>query len=70
VVFAAIIFFFVKDVSRGTAEPEFKTISEILLTMVPAILVLASGYFIGGALGDYFFKRSSKGRVYIALFGV
>jgi MFS family permease len=125
VVFAAIIFFFVKDVPRGTAEPEFKTIeevgnykfewvkvkdiirkkslimmnlqgffgvfpwntitafifiylaeergyaeSEILLTMAPAILVLASGYFIGGALGDYFFKRSPKGRVYIALFGV
>ncbi|MBM3136994.1 MAG: MFS transporter [Chloroflexi bacterium] len=125
VVLAAIIFFFVKDVPRGTAEPEFQTIEEvgnfkfewvkvkdivrkrslimmnlqgffgvfpwntitafifiylaeergyaegeILLTMAPAILVLASGYFIGGALGDFFFKRSPKGRVYIALFGV
>lgn len=125
VVLAAIIFFFVKDVPRGTAEPEFQTIeevgnykfewakvkgivrkkslimmnlqgffgvfpwntitafifiylaeergyaeSEILLTMAPAILILASGYFFGGALGDFFFKRSPKGRVYIALFGV
>lgn len=125
VVLAAIIFFFVKDVPRGTAEPEFQTIeqvgnykfewvkvkdivkkkslimmnlqgffgvfpwntitafifiylaeergyaeSEVLLTMAPAILVLASGYFFGGALGDYFFKRSPKGRVYIALIGV
>ena len=125
VVLAAIIFLFVKDVPRGTAEPEFQTIeevgnykfewvkvkdiirkkslimmnlqgffgvfpwntitafifiylaeergyaeSEILLTMAPAILVLASGYFFGGALGDFFFKRSPKGRVQIALFGV
>jgi MFS family permease len=125
VVLAVIIFFFVKDVPRGTAEPEFQTIeevgnykfewvkvkdiirkkslimmnlqgffgvfpwntstafifiylaeergyaeSEILLTMAPAILVLASGYFFGGALGDFFFKRSPKGRVQIPLFGV
>jgi hypothetical protein len=125
VVLAAIIFFFVKDVPRGTAEPEFQTIeevgnykfewvkvkdiirkkslimmnlqgffgvfpwntitafifiylaeergyaeSEMLLTMGPAILVLASGYFFCGALGDFFFKRPPKGRVQIALFGV
>jgi fucose permease len=59
----AFIFIYLAE-ERGYAE------SEILLTMAPAILVLASGYFIGGALGDYFFKRSPKGRVYIALFGV
>lgn len=125
VILAFIIFLFVKDVPRGTAEPEFKSIeevgnfkfewhkvkdivkkkslimmnlqgffgvfpwntitafifiylaeergyaeSEILLTMGPAILVLASGYFIGGAIGDFFFKRTSKGRVIVALFGV
>ncbi len=125
VVLAAAIFFFVKDVPRGTAEPEFETLeevgnfkfewgkvkdiirkkslimmnlqgffgvfpwntitafifiylaeergyaeSEILMTMAPAILVLASGYFFGGALGDFFFKRSQKGRVNVALFGV
>lgn len=125
VVLAAAIFFFVKDVPRGTAEPEFETLeevgnfkfewgkvkdiirkkslimmnlqgffgvfpwntitafifiylaeergyaeSEILMTMAPAILVLASGYFFGGALGDFFFRRSQKGRVNVALFGV
>lgn len=44
--------------------------TSILTTMAPAILVLASGYFVGGALGDYFFKRSLRGRVFVAIFGV
>lgn len=42
----------------------------ILLTMAPAILVLASGYFIGGLLGDTLFKRMVRGRVLVALGGV
>lgn len=42
----------------------------VLSTMVPAILVLAAGYPIGGALGDYFFKRTSRGRAYVAAVGV
>ncbi|MDW8270337.1 MAG: MFS transporter [Anaerolineae bacterium] len=42
----------------------------ILLTMAPAILVLASGYFIGGLLGDTLFKRMIRGRVLVALGGV
>ncbi len=42
----------------------------VLLTMAPAILVLASGYFIGGAIGDFFFKRTSRGRVLVAMVGV
>jgi len=42
----------------------------VLFTMAPAILVLASGYFVGGALGDYFFKRNLRGRLYVAMFGV
>lgn len=125
VVLAIIIFLFVKDVPRGTAEPEFKTLeevgnykfewskvnevikkrslimmnlqgffgvfpwntitafifiylaeergyaeSDILLTMAPAIFVLAFGYFFGGAIGDFFFKRSRKGRVIVSMFGV
>ena len=125
VILAFVIFLFVKDVPRGTAEPEFETIeqvgnfrfewpkvkdiirkkslimmnlqgffgvfpwntitafifiylaeergyaeSEILQTMAPAILVLASGYFIGGAIGDFFFKKSTKGRVVVSLVGV
>jgi MFS family permease len=42
----------------------------ILATMAPAILVLASGYFIGGLLGDTLFKRMIRGRVLVALVGV
>lgn len=43
---------------------------QILITMVIAVLVLASGYPLGGALGDYFFKKSPKGRVWVATTGV
>ncbi len=42
----------------------------ILMTMVPAVLVLAAGYPIGGALGDYFFKRNTRGRIYVSTVGV
>lgn len=38
--------------------------------MGPAIIVLASGFFIGGAAGDLFFKKTRKGRIYVALIGV
>ncbi|HNO92602.1 MAG TPA: MFS transporter, partial [Anaerolineales bacterium] len=34
------------------------------------ILILASGYFVGGALGDYAFKRSNKGRIIVSSVGV
>jgi MFS family permease len=42
----------------------------ILFTMAPVILILASGYFIGGALGDYAFKYSNKGRIIVSSVGV
>lgn len=42
----------------------------VLITMAPAVLVLASGYFIGGALGDHFFRRTPRGRVLVAMVGV
>jgi MFS family permease len=42
----------------------------VLFTMAPAILVLAAGYFIGGALGDYFFRRSNRGRLLVGMVGV
>ncbi len=42
----------------------------ILVTMAPAVLVLAAGYFIGGAIGDFLFKRTPRGRVITALVGV
>ena len=34
----------------------------VLLTMVVAVLVLALGYFVGGAVGDFFFQRTRRGR--------
>ena len=43
---------------------------QVLMTMLPAILILASGYFVGGFLGDYFFKRTPRGRIYVSMIGV
>ena len=42
----------------------------ILVTMAPAILVLAGGYFVGGAVGDFFFQRTPRGRMLTAMGGV
>lgn len=125
IVLAVVMFFGVKDVPRGTSEPEFKNLeevgnyrfewskvkdvirkkslilmylqgffgvfpwnaitafifiylaeergyleSQVLFTMAPAILILALGYPIGGALGDFYFKKSKKGRVLVAMVGV
>jgi MFS transporter, Spinster family, sphingosine-1-phosphate transporter len=124
-VIAVLIFFFVKEMPRGKAEPEFENMAEmqtfkfswaeakeifkkktmwfvflqgfagvfpwnvityfffaylerergydansILFTMAPVILILASGYFIGGAIGDFAFKRTNKGRIIVSSVGV
>ena len=42
----------------------------VFATMVVAVLVLAAGYPVGGALGDYFFKRTKRGRALVAFTGV
>jgi MFS family permease len=42
----------------------------ILFTMAPVILILAAGYFVGGTLGDWLFKRTFKGRIIISSAGV
>lgn len=42
----------------------------VFITMAPAVLVLASGYFVGGALGDYFFKRTPRGRMLVSMIAV
>jgi MFS family permease len=44
--------------------------TSVLGVMVPAILILSAGYPLGGALGDYLFKRTPKGRAYVGTFGV
>jgi MFS family permease len=43
---------------------------EILGTMAPTILVLAGGYEVGGALGDFFFKRNKRGRLLVSMVAV
>jgi MFS transporter, Spinster family, sphingosine-1-phosphate transporter len=42
----------------------------ILFTMAPVILVLAAGYFVGGAAGDWLFKRTTRGRIIVSSVGV
>lgn len=41
-----------------------------LIVMVIAVLILAAGYPIGGSLGDFFFKRDKRGRLFVSMFGV
>ncbi len=48
----------------------FYSSEEVLTTMAPAILVLATGYFIGGAIGDRLFQRTQRGRLFVSMFGV
>jgi MFS family permease len=44
--------------------------TEVLLTMVSAIIVLALGYPLGGAIGDALFKRTPRGRIIASFSGV
>lgn len=57
-------FFNYLQTERGYSE------GTVFTTMVVAVLVLAAGYPIGGALGDYFFKRTPRGRLLVAGAGV
>jgi MFS family permease len=41
-----------------------------MLTIVVAILVLDFGYFVGGTVGNYFFKRTPSGRVLVSAVAV
>jgi MFS family permease len=44
--------------------------NEAMLTMIVVIPMLSSGYLIGGAVGDFFFRRTPRGRVLTAMVGV
>lgn len=44
--------------------------NSVLFTMGPVVLILAAGYFVGGALGDWLFKRTLKGRIIVSSVGV
>jgi MFS family permease len=46
------------------------TQGEAMMTMMVGIVALAAGYFLGGSLGDLFFRRTPKGRVLTANVGV
>jgi MFS family permease len=125
IVIGVVIFFGVKEMPRGKAEPEFDGMQEIsqfrfswkaaaeifkkrtmwfvflqgfagvfpwnvitffffgylqternydegsvLMTMAPVIIILAVGYVIGGMLGDWLFKKTTKGRIIISSVGV
>jgi len=55
---------------RYLETERFYTSGQVLLTMAPAILVLSAGYFVGGAIGDFLFKRTIRGRIITAMLGV
>ena len=55
---------------RYLETERFYSADEVFMTMAPAVLVLASGYFVGGALGDLAFKHTPRGRVLVSLVGV
>lgn len=42
----------------------------VLIIMAVAVIILAAGYPLGGALGDHFFGRDNRGRLYVASIGV
>jgi len=44
--------------------------SQVTITMVIAVICLAAGYPIGGALGDALFKKNIRGRLIVSSFGV
>ena len=52
-------FFHYLETERGYSS------DAVLMTMVVAVLVLASGYFIGGMVGDFFFKCTPRGRLLV-----
>ncbi|MCJ7718171.1 MAG: MFS transporter [Anaerolineales bacterium] len=120
-----LIYFGVKDVPRGSSEPELSSAVEIKLTqfsfsqlldlikiptlrylfiqgfigvipwqvitfwsfrylevernytsqtissiMIPAVLFIGAGYFAGGLLGDAFYSKFARGRLYVSIAGV
>jgi MFS family permease len=57
-------FFRYLETERGYDE------GSILVTMGTAVVLLSLGYFIGGAVGDYWFKRSVRGRLLTSMIAV
>ncbi len=57
-------FFRYLETERGYSQ------QSVLITMAIAVLILASGYFVGGLVGDLFFKRLARGRLLVAMVSV
>jgi MFS family permease len=57
-------FFTYLEKERGYTGPT------LFITMAAAVIVLAAGYPLGGALGDALFRRDQRGRVIVATAGV
>jgi MFS family permease len=57
-------FFNYLETERGYNE------QAVFVTMAVSVVVLAAGYPLGGALGDYFFKRTPRGRALVSMTGV
>jgi MFS family permease len=57
-------FFRYLEVERGY------TPDEAMLSMIIAIVPLSLGYLVGGGVGDFFFRRTPRGRVLTAMVGV
>ena len=43
---------------------------EIMVTMVVAVLAMACGYFTGGTIGDFLFRRTPRGRLIVSTVAV
>jgi len=61
-----LIFWFFRylEVERGY------TSDEAMMTMMVVIVPLSIGYLLGGAVGDFFFRRTPRGRLLTAMVGV
>jgi MFS family permease len=46
------------------------TSDEAMVTMIVAVVTLSAGYFLGGTAGDFFFRRTPRGRTLTSMVGV
>lgn len=52
------------EIERGYSN---HTISSI---MIPAVLMIGAGYFLGGVIGDAAYKKHISGRLYVSILGI
>ena len=54
---------------RYLESERFYNQQAVMMTMVPAVLFLASGYFLGGIAGDAVFRKTKRGRMLVSMVG-